>query len=311
MQLTEAADTAKAKQATLDEAIRASSFDDEAACVAAAPESAETLHRARMALAARREQIRLRMENLAALEKDLQGRVDQPLDALREAIHEAEAALALRRQEAINIRRCMQDNEAACAATIRQLEDMAEQLKTAQLWTGLSELASGRDRETHLPFEMYVQRYWFSQVIDYANRRLAGMTGGMFALRLDQPTGGRGMQGLDLNVMDYQTGRERPASTLSGGESFKASLSLALGLADMIAHHTSGVHLDAMFIDEGFGTLDDASLHQALDVLGSLSEQDARMIAVISHRPEMRERIRSQVHVRKGVNGSYLTMKTD
>ena len=310
-QLKEANQTASDRQAALDEALRTSSFDDLAACEAHMPPSAEALQQERLALAAWHERRKSRLLRLEALEQELADKPDQPLEGLRTAIMEAQTALDAKQREAEALRRRYEDNAAVRNAYGALLRSMEERLHAAQRYAELSDLANGRDKETHLPFEMYVQRYWFSQVIEYANRRFSGMTDGMFALRLDDPTGGQGVKGLDLNVMDYQTGRERPASTLSGGESFKASLSLALGLADMIAEHTSSVHLEAMFIDEGFGTLDDASLHQALDVLSSLSEQDARMIGVISHRPEMRERIRCQVMVKKGANGSQLTMIAD
>lgn len=298
-------------ESVLELALVDNSFTDESECLLAMPESEQKLRREREQLTIWYEQARQRRERLENLTKELENKpVPQP-DALRTEIAQAQAELDAQLANAEACRRRLSGNAEVRNTYAALLEDMAAQLQQAQLYTELAELASGRDAETHMPFEMYVQRYWFSQVVEYANRRLAGMTDGVFALRLDKPAGGRGAQGLDLNVMDYQTGRERPASTLSGGESFKASLALALGLADMIAEKTSGVHLDAMFIDEGFGTLDDQSLHQALDVLSGLSAQDARLIGVISHRPEMRERIRSQVLVRKGAQGSHLTMIMD
>jgi exonuclease SbcC len=146
-----------------------------------------------------------------------------------------------------------------------------------------------------------------AEVAAYATKRLERMSEGRYRLLLDQDRdGGRGKTGLDLTVFDAFTGKTRPCGTLSGGESFMASISLALGLADSIQARSGGVRLDAVFIDEGFGSLDEASLEQALGILDEI--RDHRMVGLISHVGEMRERIPSRVEVAKTSSGSRLTV---
>ena len=119
---------------------------------------------------------------------------------------------------------------------------------------------------------------------------------------------GNSGQGLDLNVIDYQTGLSRDIKSLSGGESFKAALALALGLSSMIQSYAGGIELNALFIDEGFGTLDDESLNQAIEVLADL-KSDNKVIGIISHVGEIKDRIDAYIEVKKGNNGSLLTVR--
>ncbi|MDR0601050.1 MAG: AAA family ATPase [Treponema sp.] len=153
------------------------------------------------------------------------------------------------------------------------------------------------------------------EVAAYATRRLERMSEGRYSLILDRgaeeqgaeglpASRGRGRQGLDLAVFDAYTGRTRPCATLSGGESFMASISLALGLADSIQNRAGGVSLDAIFIDEGFGSLDEGSLDKALGILDEL--RDNRMVGLISHVGEMRSRVPCQVEVIKTPSGSRI-----
>ena len=116
---------------------------------------------------------------------------------------------------------------------------------------------------------------------------------------------GRGKNGLGLSVIDHYNGSERSARTLSGGESFQASLSLALGLSDVIQAHAGGVRVDAMFIDEGFGSLDEQSREQAVQVLQRLSYGN-RLVGIISHVSELKESIDKKIIVKKGSAGSSI-----
>ena len=160
-----------------------------------------------------------------------------------------------------------------------------------------------------ITFETYVQQYYFKQVVAAANKRLTQMTDGMFVLRLKEEAKDRRSQsGLDLDVLDRATGQWRDVSTLSGGESFLASLSLALGLSDEVQSESGGVRLEAMFIDEGFGTLDENALRNAMALLSSLADGD-RMIGVISHMPELRERIDKKIVVHKKLTGSEIELE--
>lgn len=168
----------------------------------------------------------------------------------------------------------------------------------------LYKLAKG-DNRAKISFERYVLGAYFTDVIRAANHWLREMTGGKFLLqhRQDRLKGG-GASGLDLAVLDAGTGRERTVGTLSGGESFKASLALALGLADVIQGYSGGVSIETMFIDEGFGSLDELSRERAVDTLFEL-EKTGRLIGVISHVPELKERIPARLEVCPTPKGSY------
>lgn len=168
---------------------------------------------------------------------------------------------------------------------------------------------AGGNRRAKLTFEAYVQQYYFKQVVAAANKRLTILTGGQFTLRCKEEARDRVHQsGLDLDVLDHSTGLWRDVSTLSGGESFLASLALALGLSDVVQAQSGAVRMDAMFIDEGFGTLDDAALRNSLQVLSSLADGQ-RLIGIISHVHELEERIDRQLIVRKTPRGSQITLQ--
>ncbi len=156
-------------------------------------------------------------------------------------------------------------------------------------------------------FDAWLLGLYLQEVAVYATRRLERMSEGRYALVLNaEGDGGRGYAGLDLAVFDAFTGKARPCATLSGGESFMAAISLALGLADSIQSRSGGVRLDAVFIDEGFGSLDDASLDRALGILDEI--RDHRMVGLISHVGDLRSRIPSRIDVEKTAAGSRIVM---
>ncbi len=167
----------------------------------------------------------------------------------------------------------------------------------------LSDTASGKVSGNKITFEAYVQQYYFNIIVQKANQRLEKMTGGRFYLENKATGGTKSQGGLDLLVKDNNTGKIRDVSTLSGGEGFMASLSLALGLSDMIQEHNGGIRLDALFIDEGFGTLDENHLTRAMEALSLLSDND-RMVGIISHVSELKERIDKKIVVKKLADGS-------
>ena len=165
---------------------------------------------------------------------------------------------------------------------------------------------AGGSKRAKLTFEAYVQQYYFKQVVAAANRRLSVLTDGLFALRCKEEARDRVRQsGLDLDVLDRGTGQWRDVSTLSGGESFLASLALALGLSDVVQAQSGAIRMEAMFIDEGFGTLDDNALRNALRVLADLAD-GKRLIGIISHVRELEERIEKQLVVTKMPRGSII-----
>lgn len=169
---------------------------------------------------------------------------------------------------------------------------------------------SGTKSQTvKLTFEAYVQQYYFQQVIAAANKRLNVLTNGMFVLRCkEEAKNMRSQAGLDLDVLDRQTGNWRDVSTLSGGESFMASLALALGLSDVVQAQSGGIRMDSMFIDEGFGTLSDDVLNQAIEMLDNLAD-GKRMIGIISHVEALKQRIDKKIIINKTNNGSEITLE--
>lgn len=157
-----------------------------------------------------------------------------------------------------------------------------------------------------LVFEQYVLAAYFEEILRAANVRLMKMTADRYEMsRPDKVTDGRSRDNLEIQVLDYYTGKVRSVKTLSGGESFKASLCLALGMSDVIQAFHGGIRVDTLFVDEGFGSLDSESLDQACETLSSLVEKD-RLIGIISHVPELRERIDNQLLVEKTNSGSSI-----
>lgn len=151
--------------------------------------------------------------------------------------------------------------------------------------------------------ETYVQMSYFDRILTKANRRLLVMSGGQYELmRRKEANNFQSQSGLELDVIDHYNGSIRSVKTLSGGESFQASLSLALGLSDEIQSSAGGIRLDAMFVDEGFGSLDEESLNQAIRALNDLSEGN-RLVGIISHVSELKERIDQQIVVTKEKSG--------
>ncbi|WP_156723724.1 AAA family ATPase [Streptomyces apocyni] len=164
------------------------------------------------------------------------------------------------------------------------------------------------DNERKMRLESYVLAARLEQVAAAATVRLARMSSGRYTLVHSDDRTGRGRSGLGLHVVDAWTGRERDTATLSGGETFFASLALALGLADVVTDEAGGVRLDTLFIDEGFGSLDDQTLDEVLDVLDTLRERD-RSVGIVSHVADLRRRIHAQLEVVKGRGGSAVRQR--
>ena len=177
------------------------------------------------------------------------------------------------------------------------------------LYQDLADQSSGKNFK-RMSFERYVLSHYFEHILEYANIELLKMSQGRYELYRKQEVKGSRQQGLDLSVMDYETGVLRDVQSLSGGESFKAALSLALGLSAMIQSYAGGIELNTLFIDEGFGSLDNESLDQALNVLLDL-KNDNKVIGIISHVHELKERISTQIIVEKGKKGSSLHIEND
>ena len=171
----------------------------------------------------------------------------------------------------------------------------------------LYKLLSGNMSGNRMDLETYVQRYYLEKILYAANRRFANMSAGQFELRMvDEENAGKGKnRGLDLMVYSNVTGKEREVRTLSGGESFMAALALALGMADQIQESSAAIHLDVMFVDEGFGSLDEHSREQAVKVLQELAG-GSKLIGIISHVTELKQEIEDQLIVSKDEKGSHV-----
>ncbi|QUC60455.1 SMC family ATPase [Streptomyces sp. A2-16] len=206
-------------------------------------------------------------------------------------------------------RRCAElDRLSARSAT--GLERLAPLRREYDRVARLSALAAGTsaDNERKMRLESYVLAARLEQVAAAATVRLQRMSSGRYTLVHSDDRSGRGRSGLGLHVVDAWTGRERDTATLSGGETFFASLALALGLADVVTDEAGGVRLDTLFIDEGFGSLDEQTLDEVLDVLDSLRERD-RSVGIVSHVADLRRRIHAQLEVVKGRSGSVLRQR--
>lgn len=315
-----ALENAEKRRADIEAALEAQQAEFAAGLSALGFAGAEEYERAKMPardmdaldaqLRARRERLRSLTDRLEALTEKLTGAERAELEAL-----EATAAAAQRASRAAGEAAAAMKSAAAAdeeaIARIRELS--ARRAEAQQRWAVVKEVydtVSGQvSRRVKISFETYVQQYYFKQVIAAANKRLTVLTDGMFVLRVkEEARDMRSQAGLDLDVLDRSTGLWRDVSTLSGGESFMASLALALGLADTVQSRSGGVRLDAMFIDEGFGTLDENSLRQAMELLTRLAG-GRRLVGVISHMAELKERIDKKVVVTKTAAGSALRIE--
>jgi exonuclease SbcC len=223
------------------------------------------------------------------------------LDAAEAALRRAFAVLSAAGERCAELDRLSR----GLAVELRRLAPLAAEHTTA---AGLASLAAGtsRSNELKMSLETYVLAARLEQVAAAAGARLALMSQGRYTLaHSDARAKGGARSGLGLSVLDAWTGLHRDTSTLSGGESFFASLALALGLADVVTDEAGGMPLDTLFIDEGFGSLDEDTLEDVLDVLDRLRERD-RAVGIVSHVADLRSRIPAQLEVRKGRSGSTL-----
>ena len=216
------------------------------------------------------------------------------------------AALDVREHALLN--RCEQ-NRAALVALKKCEKRLADAQENFGNVNVLYQTASGQlGGANKLPFENYILQYYFTRVIAAANRRLERMSDGRYLLRSKIESVGNTKSGLGLRVLDANTNQAREVNTLSGGETFVASLSLALGFADVVQAESGSVRVDAMFIDEGFGSLDEDTLRRALTTLENLTGGD-RLVGVISHVAELRDHIEPRIAVEKTMRGSRVRVQ--
>ena len=180
-----------------------------------------------------------------------------------------------------------------------------EQTEKEYVWIhSLADTAGGTlNGKSKVELETYVQMAYFDRILRRANLRLMTMSSGQYEMkRRESADNKKDKSGLELNVIDHYNGSERSVKTLSGGETFQASLSLALGLSDEIQSMAGGIQMDAMFVDEGFGSLDEDALNQAVKALGNLAE-GKKLVGIISHVSELKDRIDKKIVITKNRGG--------
>jgi exonuclease SbcC len=289
-------------QAALIEAMRLHGFIDAAAYAAALLGEGELASAAGLLASYEREGERLAAD-AARLEDETAGKEKPDMDMLTAAAEAAAAASAELRAKRDATRSRLEHVERARGELLQSAGRFSRLEKLYASARQMSDVANGK-----LDFETYAQMAYFERVLHSANQRLRVMSQERYhLLRKAGSDDGRKRSGLDLEVMDAYTGKSRSANSLSGGESFMASLSLALGLSDVVQQSAGGVQMGAMFIDEGFGSLDADVLELAVKTLTSMAG-GGRVIGIISHVAELRERIDRQVRVEKTPAGSRIVM---
>lgn len=223
--------------------------------------------------------------------------------AAERALRDATSALASVRDRAAELGRLSRQAD----TEVRRLGPLREEYDRVARLAGLT-AGTSADNERKMRLESYVLAARLEQVAAAATARLQRMSSGRYTLVHSDARSGGKRAGLGLHVVDAWTGNERDTATLSGGETFFASLALALGLADVVTDEAGGVRLDTLFIDEGFGSLDDQTLDEVLDVLDSLRERD-RSVGIVSHVGDLRRRIPAQLEVVKERTGSVVRQK--
>ena len=242
------------------------------------------------------------------LKQQTEGKQIAPIEKLEQELTIIREKLRLGREESMTLHTRNEINRRARKALICDFSD-AEKLRSQyEMMGNLSRTANGNlSGSVKLDFETYVQRQYFRQIIHAANVRLARMTGQEFILQCRDigSLSSQAQAGLDLDVYDLVNDSVRDVKTLSGGESFMASLSMALGLADIVQNTAGAVSLETMFVDEGFGSLDDMARERAIQILKALAGEKG-LVGIISHVNELKEQIEWQLEVKKTEHGSHV-----
>lgn len=238
------------------------------------------------------------------LSKQLEGKEEINLENEKNKLYKLESNIKTLRAYKEEIHSRIVNNQSNYKNINLKSDELIEAEKQYTIVKSLSDTANGNiTGKDKIMLETYIQMHYFDRIISRANARLVIMTGGQYDLvRRKEAASKMGQSGLDLDVIDHYNGTERSVKSLSGGESFKASLALALGLSDEIQSSAGGIQLDTMFIDEGFGSLDEDSLAQAMNALASLASSN-KLIGIISHVGELKQKIDKQIIVKKDKTG--------
>lgn len=253
-----------------------------------------------------REKCQENQGQLKALLKAVAGKEETDTAGWKEAVTEAERERKKLESERILMHTAYVTDAAVLEHCSAYMESRKQLEEEDWVIKSLSRTANGRlSGSAKIDFETYIQRQYFKQIIHEANKRLLTMSNHQFMLKLKEEAkaGRKSNEGLDLAVYSLVTDSERDIKTLSGGEAFLAALAMALGLSDIAMKKAGAVHLDMMFIDEGFGSLDDASRKQAIEVLNQLAGTK-RLVGIISHVTELKEQIEHRLFVTRTDKGS-------
>lgn len=244
-------------------------------------------------------------EMLLHLEKETKGLKEENLQEIQEKLKESNVWKKKLLEEQMELGSQARRMEKCLGSLKEKQEQLSGLMQKYSLLKDLDDAANGNNKK-RLVFEQYVLASYFEEILKAANIRLHLMSTGRYELRrMQQISDGRSKDNLEMEVMDYYTGKYRSVKTLSGGESFKASLALALGMSDVVQAGSGGIRVETLFIDEGFGSLDEESLNQACLTLQTLVERD-RLIGIISHVPELAEKIENQIRIHKTNAGSSI-----
>lgn len=238
------------------------------------------------------------------------GREKPNMEQLNAAFEAAKAAWE-KASAALKAAENLHSGNAKVLKDLREGRDpLAKACKAANTAQHLSDVMAGTESGNRMNLETFVQRSYMEKILCDANRRFRDMSNGQFELKLiNVEDAGEGKnKGLDLEVYSIVTGKTRSVNTLSGGESFMAALSLALGMADQIQAATAAIHLDVMFIDEGFGSLSDNARNEAVNILKEMAGKQ-RQIGIISHVSELKDEIENQLIVKKDDRGSHISWR--
>ena len=242
--------------------------------------------------------------------KDAEGKVRIDIEELEGTCKEQEEKVNDFRESVSYFEQRIRNNTEKLENIKAQKTTLEKAAKDYNISKRLYELVRGTTGNGKITLEQYIQAAGFDGIIMAANKRLYPMSDGQYELyRQEDSVGKKSNTFLDLEVLDNYTGHRRPVGNLSGGESFKASLSLALGLSDTVSSNIGGVQMDALFVDEGFGTLDRKSIDNAMDILINLSNAN-KLVGIISHREELMENIPQQIKVKKTKDGSQISVET-
>ena len=256
-----------------------------------------------------RQSCRLNEEQLKAAVLEAEGKEWIHTEVLAQELEVQNRLVKDLREEKNGITYRLRANRDKLALIEKQKEPLEKARKENTICSRLYYLVTGQTGKGKITLEQFIQAEGFDHIIAAANRRLLPMTDYQYELhRKDNGFGKKINTFLDLEVLDNFTGHRRPVGNLSGGESFKASLSLALGLSDTVSSHLGGIQMDALFVDEGFGTLDRKSIESAMDILLNLAGKN-KLVGIISHREELMENIPQQIVVTKTKKGSNIKIE--